>query len=559
MFRCFEQFFGSRLPAGNPRVILSLLLILAVVTAIRIRLLDMPLERDEGEYAYAGQLLLQGVSPYQAAYNVTLKLPGTCAAYALIMAVFGQTAAALHAGVILVNLASAMLVFVLARRIYGDAAGVVAAGTYALLSIVPETFGLAAHATHFVMLPVLASVILLQNLDDHTPTPRIFFAGLLIGLAVLMKQSGAAFGLFAAGWVVRCGLVSGQSQWRLLATRLGWLALGGLLPLVLTCLMLVLRGEFGRFWLWTFQYAGAHGGIFTFGNGVRWMFENLGLQFTAAPGLWGAAVLGLLLIFCERSLRHWWFFVVSFSLFSFLAVWPGWYFRGHYFIQLLPAAGLLAAAAFHAAASFFAGHKSPFRPATIPSLIFAVAAISSTIQWSDTYFRLTPAQVCRAVYGTNPFPEAVEIGSYLASHCTPDARIAVIGSEPEIYFYSHRRSATGYICTYPLVEPQPYAAAMQREMIQEVEKSRPDYVVYVNVRSSWVQSTAHISNAIFDWFDRYQREQLRLVGLVEIRSGEPAQYRWFDRPETNVQTAAESWLAIFKSRSADKAPPPKAN
>ena len=152
MFRRFKQFFGSCLPAGNPRAILSLLLILAVVTAIRIRLLDMPLERDEGEYAYAGQLLLQDVSPYKAAYNVTLKLPGTCAAYALIMAVFGQTATALHAGVILVNLASAMLVFVLARRIYGDAAGVVAAGTYALLSIVPETVGLAAHATHFVML-----------------------------------------------------------------------------------------------------------------------------------------------------------------------------------------------------------------------------------------------------------------------------------------------------------------------------------------------------------------------------------------------------------------------
>ena len=68
----------------------------------------------------------------------------------------GKRPAALHAGVILVNLASAMLVFVLARRIYGDAAGVAAAGTYALLSIVPETVGLAAHATHFVMLPALA-------------------------------------------------------------------------------------------------------------------------------------------------------------------------------------------------------------------------------------------------------------------------------------------------------------------------------------------------------------------------------------------------------------------
>jgi len=181
-----------------------------------------------------GQLLLQDVSPYKAAYNVTLKLPGTCVAYALIMAVFGQTAAALHAGVILVNLATAVLVFVMARRICGEAAGVVAAGTYALLSIVPETLGLAAHATHFVVLPALAGVVLLQNLDARTSSARIFSAGLLIGLAVLMKQTGAAFGLFAASWILWREFSSGQKQWSRLAARLAGLALGGLLPFFLT-------------------------------------------------------------------------------------------------------------------------------------------------------------------------------------------------------------------------------------------------------------------------------------------------------------------------------------
>ena len=148
MFKCSNPSVSSVPAAGTIRAIVFLILILGVVTTIRVRLLDMPLERDEGEYAYAGQLLLQDVSPYKAAYNVALKLPGTSVAYALIMAVFGQTVTAIHAGVILVNLATAVLVFVLARRICGEAAGVVAAGTYALLSIVPETLGLAAHATH---------------------------------------------------------------------------------------------------------------------------------------------------------------------------------------------------------------------------------------------------------------------------------------------------------------------------------------------------------------------------------------------------------------------------
>ncbi len=42
---------------------------LIVILAARIRLLGLPLERDEGEYAYTGQLLLQGIPPYQLAYS----------------------------------------------------------------------------------------------------------------------------------------------------------------------------------------------------------------------------------------------------------------------------------------------------------------------------------------------------------------------------------------------------------------------------------------------------------------------------------------------------------
>ncbi len=42
-------------------------IVFALVIAIRIRLLRIPLERDEGEYAYAGQLMLQGIPPSKLA------------------------------------------------------------------------------------------------------------------------------------------------------------------------------------------------------------------------------------------------------------------------------------------------------------------------------------------------------------------------------------------------------------------------------------------------------------------------------------------------------------
>src|SRR6185295_17207704 len=78
-----------------------LAVVILFIGTIRIRLLDFPLERDEGEYAYAGQLILQGIPPYQQAYN--MKLPGTYYAYAAIMAVFGETTRGIHLGLLVVN------------------------------------------------------------------------------------------------------------------------------------------------------------------------------------------------------------------------------------------------------------------------------------------------------------------------------------------------------------------------------------------------------------------------------------------------------------------------
>src|SRR5271165_1064179 len=108
-----------------------LLLIILLFALIRYRLREMPLERDEGEYAYAGQLILQGIPPYQLAYN--MKLPGTYAAYAVILAVFGQTPTGIHIGLLIVNAATSVLLFFLAKRLMTPLAGLGTSAAFALL------------------------------------------------------------------------------------------------------------------------------------------------------------------------------------------------------------------------------------------------------------------------------------------------------------------------------------------------------------------------------------------------------------------------------------------
>jgi hypothetical protein len=72
--------------------------VIIFISFIRLRLINVPLERDEGEYAYFGKLILDGIAPYKEAYN--MKLPGTYAMYALIMEFFGRNIYGIHLGLL---------------------------------------------------------------------------------------------------------------------------------------------------------------------------------------------------------------------------------------------------------------------------------------------------------------------------------------------------------------------------------------------------------------------------------------------------------------------------
>ena len=99
-------------------------------------------------------------------------------------------------------------------------------------------------------------------------------------------------------------------------------------------------------------------------------------------------------------------------------------------------------------------------------------------------FEVSAVEASRMVYRKNPFPESVRVAEYLRDHTDVGDTIAVLGSEPQIYFYSNRHSATGYIYTYRLMEPQFYARQMQEEMIRQIESARPKYLIFIGVTSS---------------------------------------------------------------------------
>ena len=121
-----------------------------------------------------------------------------------------------------------------------------------------------------------------------------------------------------------------------------------------------------------------------------------------------------------------------------------------------------------------------------------------------------------------------------------------MGSEPQIYFYSNRRSATGHIYTYALMEDHNYAAQMQEEMIREIESWSPKFLVFVSIPTSWL-ARADSKKLIFKWFIQYQDKYYQKVGTVDIVSKEQTVYCWGQEYE-NYKPRSRSWILVYQRK-----------
>ena len=504
------------------------------VLAARTHLCGLPLERDEGEYAYCGHLLMVGIPPYKLAFS--MKLPGTAAVYALLMSIFGQSNVGIHVGLAFVNLVAIGLMFLLGRELLGEIGGIVTAASYAVLSLMPHVLGTAAHATHFVVLFAVAGTILLSRSADRKSPRRIFASGLLFGTAFLMKQPGLLFVVFGSAYLLTHDWRHRLDLKRALSRNLLFVG-GAVVPIGVTGLFLWSAGVFEKFWFWTVKYASHYGSQVSAGEGFQ-MFAGhfIGVIGTAWP-IWGVGLVGLIAIAFDKTLRPRAGFLTTFSLFSALAVCPGLYFRPHYFILFLPALALISGSAIVAAFNFFRTRAPVLRFAAL----LALATCLAFPLWSerDFFFELPVAEANRLVNGTNPFPESIKIGDYIRSQSNPEDKIAVLGSEPQIYFYAQRLSATGYIYTYALMEPQPYAHQMQEEMIQEIETARPRFLVLIVMSKSWLAGPDS-DQTIFRWADRYCENDYEEIGLINI-SEHGTDYYFSNRP-AGVTPAADHIL-----------------
>lgn len=488
-----------KLSARHTVPLVSIAIFLAALL-IRSRFLEFPLERDEGEYAYIGSLILQGIAPYAESYN--MKMPGIYAVYALIMAAFGESIIGIKIGLTLFVCASSGFIFLIARQWLGTIGAFTAMALYSVASLLPVVQGISANSEQFLLPFALAGTWLVVAFPSMTS--RVFLAGVLLGIAAIVKQHGILFSVFAGVYLL---FLTDQLIFKNRLMKILLLGCGFCIPIVGTGVIMWAAGTFENFFFWTIQYALAYASQVPPVDGLKVLVLRLVTISVEAPLVMLFFALGVF-VSLKRGTRQ--PALLAFFACSLLATVPGFYFRPHYFILLLPAICLISTVGILWSAqklkTLYPSGDSQWTAATL------VIVVLATVYFSRNLLLFAPLdQVNRIVFGANPFVESQEIAAYIHAHTSTDDRIAVLGSEPQLYFYANRRAATGYIYTYALMENQPYSKVMQEEMIEEIETSEPAMIVFVNVPNSWLVKPES-DRSIFAWSAGYLEQHYNLVG-----------------------------------------------
>jgi hypothetical protein len=516
---------------------------------VRVPLVSVPLERDEGEYAYIAQRLLEGEIPYRDAFDQ--KPPATFFVYAAALSLFGASVEGIHLFLHAWTAATAFALFGCVRRRGGDLAAAFAVLLFSILSANPKLTGNAANTELFMLLPMVASIYCLLRAMDSRASPWWWLAsGVLAAAACWFKQVAVTNALFVAA--VAAWHFGRPPARDLAALARAWTSLvaGALLASAPVLLGFAAAGAWRPFVDAVFW----HNVRYAQSVGLLQGFEMLGYRLSEqAPSLavcWALALLALLVP--KRiggSIRGFW---LGWWIASAIGVSVSFHFRPHYFFQALPALVVLAGLFLAAMTEWLLTRDRALAGGGLAASV-AIAALPPIVANRELLLASDPEAISRSIYSMNPFPESVEIGRYIRQTSEPDDRIYIVGSEPQILFYAERASATRYIFFYPLTGSYPDVLERQREVVADISATRPLYVVWVNLRSSLLRSDVtepYVFDASRDLIGREYRLELLVLPAM---AGDSYDFVYGAEAREMMKAAgkrAESaaWIALYRRR-----------
>ena len=396
---------------------------------------------DEGYYGTIADDILDGGAVYST--SVDTKPPGMYYIYAGVFRVAGRNNLfAVHLLAIFVVAATALVLRRIAARVADDWAGAWSGIGYVVFvhAYWPgDTLG--ANSEIFASLPLALSVLAFLQGQKKPAWGLMFFSGALVGVATLIRQPsavnlGVMLACLAYGWLIP----RTHSFARVLAAGSG-VVIGFIAVIAALAWYYQLQGNLHDAYLWAWAFAIRYVGSETTFPYVLKRLLTVHLAVILLSGLlWYFGIWQVV-----ETLRSFWrrravspeeiLLLLWFGL-TYLAIFVGWRFPGHYHLAVLPPLSVLAGQAF---SRFVAEQRRSPQPrwrwirtgiigaAALPAIGFLIVAF--VVRTQTLHFLPVVQQIVKETSATD--------------------RIFVWGSTPQLYSFSGRRMATRFVsCTH---------------------------------------------------------------------------------------------------------------
>lgn len=461
---------------------------------------------DEGVYEIIGRALNNGRILYSQIWDN--KPPLLYLIYAIANAdQFTVRFLSLVSGVV-----SAVLFYYLSNKLFRSyKISAIITVFYIFLFATPILEGNIANAENFMLLPIIASGLLVYRISEIKKITHaylaLFSAGLLLGIAFLLKIVAifdfAAFFIFLTCLSGRQAFIFGAENKRLykdLLKKLGAYILGFLIPVVFTVLYFIIQGSVADFVQATF-------------------FSNIGYvgyknSFIISQGF---LLLKLLALFAATALVFWkrksipqsvmfifiWFFFSFFNAFFSGRSW------NHYLLVLLPSTVLLFGLLFEREA----------KKLRIVILVLLLIMMYSV----NVLFKLSPRTIGKALQYYQNFalfitnnrsireyqeffdrrvPRDYEIARFIANNTKPNEVIFIWGNNPQIYVLSNTLPPGKYTVEYHISQ----SSKAIRETAYDLRRTKPRYFIILPGATNFPYNIGTYKNKfIIDGTDIYEK------------------------------------------------------
>jgi hypothetical protein len=427
-----------------------------------------PFGRDQGSYAYAAWVLLDGGMPYLDVY--AYKPPMNILLHALAMGVFGVNTWAIRAMDIAWTAATGLVVASVALELWKRRDAALGAGLAVPFFYYQIDYWTTAQTDGWMTLPCAAAVWAMLRGGrtlDHGQRRAIAWwigAGALAGVAVLFKYTAGLIGLpmlIALAWA------------RVTYRNRVWLGIpamlfGGLLTLGACWAWLATGGAWDAFietQLGLASYIGTRADLSDISQTLKWLFTLTRTKTDLVPLVWApfVALVPALIAMRPKSRADWigWALVVTWWLVAFGNVLvQGKFYDYHYLPLLAPSAlvtGLGLSALLRVPLS--RGRRRRFRVAIVAGLI--AVAIAATPLGGRA------AELARVTVGGQTIDEYIAgrreyavslynvgeirgVADLLRETTTPEQRVFLWGYAPTVYVRARRHTVSRFLYNFPL-------------------------------------------------------------------------------------------------------------